>query len=179
MKKLCVSAVAVALACSLSACKKSPGGPDGEEPSPSYDESNRIAWSGAPLSSAGCAGVANTWTWAITVTENNGVGGMTIDYLDWKFDGVAQPRQNINANLNGRGSVTVQRSACHSSSAQHVVEETLVSSYKGQQSNVRQHDHAARQAELTAPNVMSSAFAPRPRQGASAPPPRPGRPRSR
>ncbi len=134
MNRLSVCALAVVLSCSLSACEKSPTDADDEEPSPSYDESNRIAFNGGPLGLAGCQGVANTWTWILTVTENNGVDGMTIDYLDIKLDGVAQPRQVLGTALRASATVAIPRSACASTSGQHVVEESLVSTYKGRQS---------------------------------------------
>jgi hypothetical protein len=133
MNRASVSLIAAALVvCSLASCKKKPTDPDAE-PSPSYDESNRIAWVSAATVPA-CTGVAHAWTWTIAIKENGGADGLTINHLDSTVDGVAQPRLTINTPLPANGTVNVNRTVCHGDGVQHTVVETLVSTYKGQQS---------------------------------------------
>lgn len=131
MKRLSVPATALFVVCAFAGCKKVTS-PSDNEPSPSYEESNQIPWSGAPITTPGCANAVHTWTWTITIKENNGASGLTIEYLDSKLDGVAQPRQTLNTKLGANATVVIPRAVCHGDGVQHTVEETLVSSVKGQ-----------------------------------------------
>lgn len=117
----------------LSACHSSttPSTNGNTSPSPSFTEPSQVSWSGTPTTAA-CTGVANNWNWTITIKENAGVGGLSVDYLDATLDGAAQPRLTVASTLSANGTVTVSRSVCLTSSAQHTVAETLVTSYKGQ-----------------------------------------------
>jgi len=118
---------------SLAACHSStsPSTSGNTAPSPSYAEPSQVAWS-ATATTAACTGVANNWNWTITIKENAGVGGLSVDYLDATIDGAAQPRLSIASILPANGTFTLSRVVCLSSSAQHTVAESLFTSYKGQ-----------------------------------------------
>jgi hypothetical protein len=127
-------AAAVLAVCSLASCKKKPTDPDAE-PSPSFAHTKTVQWVAASTVPA-CASlsVAHAWAWTITIKENGGAGGMTVDHVDWSLNGAAQPRQIVAAALTANGTVTINRVVCHGDGPQKTVVETVTVSYKGQQS---------------------------------------------
>lgn len=91
---------------------------------------NPVPHSGQPVSAAGCAGVANTWTYDEVMRESGGAA-VTLTTLVDVVDGTTQPTINVSITVQANGSFTRPRQLCFSTGSQH----TLQATYRGTDAN--------------------------------------------